>query len=127
MRVLSIIFLVINALFLAIVLRQCSIVHGDGPGGFGEFILKGLLAHVSIASFGCLAFSLYRLSKKAKGRIGVFFIALAASTVLFLAFSLSGFYPDITDTSVKPHHGAGGVSCNSEGSTAKSSSVRRLD
>ena len=38
-----------------------------------------------------------------------------------------GFYPDITDTSVKPHHGAGGVSCNSEGSTAKSSSVRRLD
>ena len=39
----------------------------------------------------------------------------------------AGFYPDITDTSVKPHHGAGGVSCNSEGSTAKSSSVRRLD
>ena len=38
-----------------------------------------------------------------------------------------GFYPDTTDTSVKPHHGAGGVSCNSGRSTAKSSSVRRLD
>ena len=89
MRVVSVAFFVINALFLAIVLRQCSIVHGDGPGGFGEFILKGLLAHVSIASFGCLAFSLYRLSKETKGRIGVFFIALATSTVLFLAFFIS--------------------------------------
>ena len=89
MRVLSVAFLVINALFLAIVLRQCSIVHGDGPGGFGEFILKGLLAHVSIASFGCLAFTLHRLSKGTKGRIGIFFIALTTSTVLFLAFSLS--------------------------------------
>ena len=35
-----------------------------------------------------------------------------------------GFYPTNTDTSVKPHDGAGGVSCNSGRSTAKSSSVR---
>ena len=50
-------------------------------------------------------------------------LSLATAAVL----AALGFYPDITDTSVKPHHGAGGVSCNSEGSTAKSSSVRRLD
>ena len=36
-----------------------------------------------------------------------------------------GFYPANTDTSDKPHHGAGGVSCNKEESSAKSSSVRR--
>ena len=36
-----------------------------------------------------------------------------------------GFYPDNTDTSRKPHHGAGGVPCHSEGSSAKSSSVKR--
>lgn len=40
-------------------------------------------------------------------------------------FLVDGFYPDTTDTSVKPHHGAGGVSCNSGRSTATSSSVRR--
>lgn len=37
-----------------------------------------------------------------------------------------GFYPASTDTSVKPHHGAGGVSWRSEENTAKSSSVKRL-
>ena len=37
-----------------------------------------------------------------------------------------GFYPANTDTSDKPHHGAGGVSCDREESSAKSSSVRQL-
>ena len=35
-----------------------------------------------------------------------------------------GFYPANTDTSVKPHDGAGGVSCSRESVTARSSSVR---
>ena len=38
----------------------------------------------------------------------------------------TGFYPANTDTSDKPHHGAGGVSCDREESSAKSSSVRQL-
>ena len=37
-----------------------------------------------------------------------------------------GFYPANTDTSKKPHHGAGGVSWHNEESSAKSSSVKRL-
>ncbi len=36
----------------------------------------------------------------------------------------TGFYPANTDTSDKPHHEAGGVSCQSERSTARSSSGR---
>ena len=89
MRVLTSTVFAINAFFLAVVLRQCSIVHGDGPNGFGEFILKGLLAHTSIASFGFLAFSLWHLSKESKGKLGVFFVALIASTVLLLSFLVS--------------------------------------
>jgi hypothetical protein len=39
-----------------------------------------------------------------------------------LAFG-DGFYPDFADTSEKAHHGlSGGVSCNRESVTAKSSS-----
>ena len=36
-----------------------------------------------------------------------------------------GFYPANTDTSVKPHDGAGGVSCSRESVIARSSSARR--
>jgi len=37
----------------------------------------------------------------------------------------AGFYPASADTSEKAHLGSKGVSCQNEGSTARSSSVRR--
>ena len=43
----------------------------------------------------------------------------------FIYEGKTGFYPANTDTSDKPHHGAGGVSCNKEESSATSTSVRR--
>jgi hypothetical protein len=42
-----------------------------------------------------------------------------------LARYLEGFYPASADTSDKAHLGSKGVSCQNEGSTARSSSVRR--
>ena len=44
--------------------------------------------------------------------------------ILREAETKDGFYPVNTDTSVKPHHEGGGVSCQSERSTARSSSAR---
>lgn len=35
-----------------------------------------------------------------------------------------GFYPITMDTSAKPHHGDGGVPCNSDASSAKNSNAK---
>ena len=89
MKVLPSAFLFINAIFLAVVLRQCTIIHGDGPGGFGELILKGLLAHISLACFACLAVSLRQLSREATGKLAAFCVALTTTIILSSAFALA--------------------------------------
>ena len=56
---------------------------------------------------------------------GVFFLAFAITMVVVLLGVSIGFYPARADTSEKAHLGPGGVSWQSEGSTARSLNVRR--
>jgi hypothetical protein len=89
MKAVSRIFLAINVLSLCVVLRQCSVIHSDGPGGFGELIVKGMLAQVSILCFIFFIVSFRRLSKNAAGRrLATFGIYLTTSVLLF-SFILS--------------------------------------
>jgi uncharacterized membrane protein len=45
-------FLVLsNALCVAVVLRQATVVHGDGPNGFGEILIKGFMALLSLGLY----------------------------------------------------------------------------
>lgn len=84
MNTISRIFLTINALFLLVILRQCSVVHGDGPGGFGEILLKGLLAQVSILCFILLIASFRYLSRDvASTRLAIFGVCLTTAVLLF--------------------------------------------
>ena len=46
-----------NALCVAVVLRQATVVHGDGPNGFGEMLLKGTMAYLSLGLYLCLCVS----------------------------------------------------------------------
>jgi len=40
-----------NALCVVVVLRQATVVHGDGGGGFGEVIIKGFMACLSLVLY----------------------------------------------------------------------------
>ena len=91
MKAKSRIFLTINALFLLVVLRQFSVVHGDGPGGFGELLLKGLLTQVSILCFVLLIVYLRRLSRDVAGtHLNIFGICLITAIIIF-SFTVSLF------------------------------------
>ncbi|MEC7120130.1 MAG: hypothetical protein VXW65_09550 [Pseudomonadota bacterium] len=40
-----------NVLCVVVVLRQATVVHGDGAGGFGEVIIKGFMASLSLVIY----------------------------------------------------------------------------
>jgi hypothetical protein len=37
-----------NAALLILIIRCARIIRGDGPGGFGEVIIKGIIANLSL-------------------------------------------------------------------------------
>jgi hypothetical protein len=41
----------INLMLVSFFFRQATIIRGDGPGGFGEFVVKGLLLWVALGFF----------------------------------------------------------------------------
>tara|TARA_R100000322_G_scaffold166766_1_gene133712 strand:- start:28 stop:387 length:360 start_codon:yes stop_codon:yes gene_type:complete len=41
----------INAFLLAPILRNTTVIRGDGPAGFGELITKGFIAYLCAAFF----------------------------------------------------------------------------
>ena len=41
----------INAVLVAMVVRNTTIIRSDGPGGFGELIIKGLMTNICLALF----------------------------------------------------------------------------
>ncbi|UYK72822.1 hypothetical protein [Xanthomonas sacchari] len=91
MKAISRIILAITALFLVVVLRQVSVIHGDGPGGFGELLLKGLLAQVSILCFALLIVCLRRVSRDvAAPRLSMFGVYLTTAVITF-SFAVSLF------------------------------------
>lgn len=79
----------INALFLLAVLRQCTVVHGDGPGGFGEVVIKGLLAQFSIIMFVFAAASAHAVSRCEKTAFLPFCAFMFSTLVLVAIFSFS--------------------------------------
>ena len=84
MKAISRLLLTINAHFLLVIFRQCSVVHGDGPGGLGEILIKGLLAQVSILCFILFIVSLRRLSIRVAGaRLAIAGVCLTTAFILF--------------------------------------------
>lgn len=78
----------INAMFVATILRQCTIVHGDGPGGFGEVLVKGMLAQISLAAFICVLVSARSTLKNRDRKRGVPWVSLLATATLAAIFIL---------------------------------------
>jgi hypothetical protein len=50
-RLAGLLYNLANALLLCVFLREAFLIRGDGGAGFGEFVLKGLLALIALAAF----------------------------------------------------------------------------
>ena len=75
-----------NLALLSLFLREALIVRADGPGGFGELILKLLMCHVALAllAMGLIAsLKAYRAEKRSVWLT----MACVVSTSILLGFS----------------------------------------
>ncbi len=66
----------INILLFYIVFRGASVIYGDGPAGFGEVLVKGILETYSFFLFlgGLILSRLIYKSNSLKSKSGIFFI-----------------------------------------------------
>lgn len=72
-----------NAFLLFIVLRGAFVIHGDGPVGFGEFIVKSFMLGISWFSF-IVGFVSIRMINKEEGRNIGGYVFLCASVMVVL-------------------------------------------
>jgi hypothetical protein len=75
-----------NAALLILIIRCAGIIRGDGPGGFGEVIIKGIIANLSLlfAATGLLASVAFCRSKKSSLLL---LLACILSTLALVFFS----------------------------------------
>ncbi len=73
----------LNLSMVAVVFRGSSIIHGDGPGGFVEVVIKQFLLLASLLMFAA-ATLLYRAAARAAGiqKIRFFLLGVTATSIL---------------------------------------------
>jgi hypothetical protein len=73
----------LNLLMVAVIFRGSFIIYGDGPGGFGEVVVKQFLLLASLLMFAA-ATLLYRAALSAVGvqMTRFFFLGVAATSIL---------------------------------------------
>jgi hypothetical protein len=77
---------IFNAFLFYIVLRGAFVIHGDGPGGFGEFIIKGFMLWVSMSLFITGFVSTRSINKKDSHNIKFNIFLCTIATVVLILF-----------------------------------------
>lgn len=75
-----------NSALFSLFIREALMIRGDGPGGFGELILKLLMSHMALAllALGLIAsFKVFCTEKRGWGSI----TACVVATLILIGFS----------------------------------------
>jgi hypothetical protein len=77
---------IFNAFLLYFILRGAFVVHGDGPGGFGEFIIKVFMLNISVLLFSTGFMSIRSINKKEGKNIKTNIFLCTLATVVLMLF-----------------------------------------